>query len=622
MTSVSGYAGKFLRVDLSSGRMSTEDPDEPALRKYLGGTGFGSKILYEEVPPGVEFSDPENRVVMASGPLAGTSVNGSGTFSIVTKGPLTNGAASVQANGFFGAFLKFSGFDGIIVQGAGKKWQYLYIHDGMAELRDAGHVLGKDNWETEDAIKAELGAKEREMSVFSIGPAGENLVRFATIAGDKGHIAAHNGTGAVLGSKKLKAVAVARGKSRVTVADRERLASLAKSMIEYIRTDPHWSTNYYQGTLDGIPRLGALGHLPVKNYQTSIYAISEEDLQRFGYRYIREHFKAKRHPCWACPSEHTHTLHITDGPYAGFVADEPEYEGFAAWGPLTGNTDVTTTIVLANEVDRLGFDTNEAGFLISLVMECYEKGLLTSKDTDGLEMTWGNVPAISAMLKKTAHREGFGNVLAEGTMRAAKQIGGEAPDIAIHTMKGNAPRGHDHRSLWWEMFDTCVSDTGTIESHRHVDPRMLGFPGLSGDFAGEEVARAVARVRGVMPFEDSLGICRFTTRSQMGRLADMLQAATGWDYTAEEGNIAGRRFANLLRAFNVRHGHTPGMEAPSRRYGSTPIDGPAQGKSIMPEWQRMLDAFYQEMGWDLQSGKPFPETLKTLGLEHIAADLW
>ncbi|MFC1904210.1 aldehyde ferredoxin oxidoreductase family protein [Chloroflexota bacterium] len=622
MASIPGYAGKFLRVDLSSNHISTEELDEDNLRRYLGGTGFGAKVLYDEVPVGVEYSDPANRVILASGPLGGTSVNGSGTFSVVTKGPLTNGAASVQANGFFGAFLRFSGFDGIIIQGASQKWQYLYVHDGTAELRDASTLVGKDNWETEDAIKAELGAKEREMSVFSIGPAGENLVRFATIAGDKGHIAAHNGTGAVLGAKKLKAIGVTRGKSRITIADKERLSKLAKDMIEYIRKHPRWSLNYYQGTLEGIQRLGDAGHLPIKNYQTSIWDINHKDLQKFGYQHIRTYYKAKRRPCWACPAEHAHHLLIPEGPYAGLVTDEPEYEGFAAWGPLIGNTDVTAAIVLASEVDRLGFDANEAGFLISLVMECYEKGILNKKDTDGIEMNWGNVPAVSAMLKKIARREGFGNVLAEGVMWAAQQIGGEAPSIAIYTLKGCAPRGHDHRSLWWELFDTCVSDTGTIESHRQTDPRMLGFPDLSGNFNGEEVARAVARVRGIMPFEDSLGICRFTTRSQMPRLAEMLQAATGWDYTVEEGNTAGRRFANLLRAFNVRHSHTPAMEAPSIRYGSTPVNGPAAGKSIMPEWGKMLDSFYEEMGWDRQSGRPYPETLKTLGLEHVVKDLW
>lgn len=273
-------------------------------------------------------------------------------------------------------------------------------------------------------------------------------------------------------------------------------------------------------------------------------------------------------------------------------------------------------------MDRLGFDTNEAGYVMSLALECYEKGLITTKDTDGIELTWGNVPAIRSMLKKMAHREGLGNILAEGVMRAAREIGGEAPNFGVHTMKGGAPRGHDHRSLWWEMFDTSVSDTSTIETTRLVDPRMFGLSPLSNNFAAEEIARIVGVARGAMPFEDSLGVCRFTNRSDLPAFAEMLQAATGWDFTFEEANTAGLRFANLLRAFNIRHGLTRAIEAPSPRYGSTPIDGPAQGKSILPEWGKMMDIYYREMGWDRQNGKPLPGTLKALGLEHVVADLW
>ncbi|MBI2909141.1 MAG: hypothetical protein HYX92_15965 [Chloroflexi bacterium] len=622
MAPVPGYAGKFLSVDLSSGRISEESPDEATLRKYLGGTGFGSKVLYEEVPPGVAWSDPENRLVMATGPLAGTSVCGSGTFSVVTKGPITNGATSTQANGFFGAYLKFSGFDGIIVQGRAERWQYLFVHDGAAELRDASALVGKDTWEIEDLIKAELGAKEAELSVFGIGPAGENLVRFAAIVGDKGHAAAHNGVGAVMGFKRLKAVAVARGKGRIPVADSKRLGELARDLMEKMRTEKAWSVRYYTGTLEGVRRYEKSGALPIKNYTTNTWAISPDDLNKFGSEYIRDHFQAKRHTCWACPTHHCHILRIPDGPYAGFVGEEPEYECFAAWGPLIGNSDVAASIVLSNEVDRLGFDTNEAGFLISMVVECYEKGLLTRKDTDGLEMTWGNVPAVRAMLRKIAYREGFGDVLAEGVMRAAQAIGGEALNIGVHTMKGIVPRGHDHRTLWFHMFDTCVSDTSTVESGTKADPKMFGIPPLSSNFAGEEIARIVAAVRGIMPFEDSLGVCRFTTDSRMQRLAEFMQAATGWDYTPEEGNASGRKFANLLRAFNVRHGHHPGLDNPSPRYGSTPVDGPGAGKSIAPEWEKMLDIYYRDMGWDRLSGRPLPETLRSLGLEHVARDLW
>ncbi|MBI2908623.1 MAG: hypothetical protein HYX92_13355 [Chloroflexi bacterium] len=622
MDHVGGYAGKYLRVDLTAGTLADERWDEANLRKYIGGTGFGAKVIYDEVPPEVTWSDPENRITLASGPLGGTSVSGSGTFSVVTKGALTNSATSTQANGYLGAFMKFAGYDGVIVHGRAKEWKYLYLHDGVAELRDASALVGKDTWETEDLIKAGLGYREHGMSVFGIGPAGENLVKFAAIIGDKGHAAAHNGVGAVLGSKKLKAIAAARGKGSVEVVDRAHLRDLARQNVEMIRADKASMSIYTWGTLEILTHNEKTGTIPVKNYTTNVYEIGKDDLEKYGAQYIRSHFEPQPNPCWACPAHHCHILRIPDGPYAGFVGEEPEYECFAAWGPLTGVTDVAASIVLSNEVDRLGFDTNEAGYVIALALECYQKGLISKKDTDGIELTWGNVPAIRAMLQKMALREGFGDLLAEGVMRAARQIGGDAPNFAVHTMKGGAPRGHDHRSQWWEMFDTSMSDTGTIETARRVDPKMFGLPPLSHNFAAEEIARMIAVARGAMPFEDSLGVCRFNSWFDLPALAEFLQAATGWDFTFDEANRAGLRFANLLRAFNIRHGLTPDIEAPSPRYGSTPVDGPAKGKSIQPEWAKMKDIYYREMGWDPQSGRPLPETLKALGLGDLVLDLW
>jgi aldehyde:ferredoxin oxidoreductase len=226
------YVGRLLRVDLTNKKVTEEVLDQEVVRKYVGGTGFGARILYDEVPPGVEWAHPDNRIVIATGPLGGTRMAGSGTFSLVTKGPLTNGGTATQANGYFGAYLRFNGLAGVVIYGASDRWVYLYIHDGQAELRDAQHLLGKDTWETEEAIKKELGDDERGMSVFGIGPAGENLVKFAGVIGDRGHAAAHNGSGAVMGSKRLKAIAVARGKVSVPLYDRELVASLAKEMQE------------------------------------------------------------------------------------------------------------------------------------------------------------------------------------------------------------------------------------------------------------------------------------------------------------------------------------------------------------------------------------------------------
>lgn len=623
MSELHGYAGKLLRVNLTNEQINEEKLDEETARKYIGGTGIGAKYLYEEVSPEVKWSDEDNRIVMASGPLGGTRIGGSGTFSVVTKGCLTNGAVATQANGFFGAFLRFSGFDGIILQGRAKNWVYLYIHDNKAELRDASHLLGKDTWETGRLIQEELGKKERELSVFCIGPAGENLVKFAGIFGDKGHAAPHNGSGAVMGSKRLKAVVVERGVSKLNLKDPKRLSAIAKQLHENIVNDPVAREGVYKwGTLSGIVR-GTGSYIPVKNYITNIYDISKEDLGKFGPEYIRGHFQPKPHPCWACQMHHCHILIIPDGPYAGFMGEEPEYEQFAAFGPAIGQTDVAATIVMANEVDRLGMDANEMGWVLGLVMECYEKGILNPEDTEGLEMTWGNVEAVRAMMRKIAHREGFGDILAEGVMRAAQRIGGEAPNMAIHTMKGSTPRGHDHRVRTTEQFDTSVSDSGTLEATPMVArPDDFKVPSALDPFSAEQVSTTEANLKGSMQFEDSLGTCRFTTRTDLKLLTEAVNAATGWNLTLGEAMHIGRRTIALLRSFNIRHGHARDDDRPSPRYGSTPADGPAQGKSLAQQWDAMLDNYYRMMGWDEKTGKPLPQILTSLGLEHVIPDLW
>jgi aldehyde:ferredoxin oxidoreductase len=628
MSKLWGYAGKFLRVDLTTGQITEEKIDEATARKYLGGTGIGAKYLYEEVPAGVEWSDEDNRMIMASGPLGGTTVGGSGTFSVVTKGALTNGAVATQSNGFFGAFLRFCGYDGIIIQGGAKKWTYLYIHSGGAELRDASHLVGKDTWETGDLIKSELGQGERAMSVASIGPAGENLVKYASIFIDKGHTASHNGVGAVMGAKKLKAIAVARGRMRPTLNDKEVLSATGNQLYENIVNHPVAREGIYRwGTLNAITEstLARDGIIPVKNYTTSIYDIDREKLEKFWGPYIRRQFEPKPNPCWACRMHHCHMITITEGPFKGYIGEEPEYEGFAAFGPIIGVTDVTAAIFLANEADRLGMDCNETGWTLGLAMECYEKELLSSKDTGGIELTWGNYEAANEMIHRIATRQGFGNVLAEGAMRAAQRIGGEAPNFAIHTMKGNTPRSHDHRSRWPMLFDTCLSQMSTDEGFSILRPADLGLsirPHLSTNNSPEDALAWNAQCKGAMQFEDCLGVCRFTTRTDLKLLAQAVSAATGWDFSIEEAMTVGRRVVNLLRVFNIRHGHTAEMDAPSPRYGSAPVDGPSKGKSIMVYWNELRSKYYDLMGWDKDTGKPLPDTLRRLGLEYTIPELW
>jgi aldehyde:ferredoxin oxidoreductase len=607
-----GYTGKVLRVELSSGQITTEKLEAATLRKYVGGTGLGVKYLYEEVPPGVDWSDPENRMMWFAGPLNGTRVSGSGTFSVVTKGPMTNLAATTQANGFFGAYLKFSGFDGIVTQGASDKWVYLYIHDGTAELRDASHLLGKDTWEVEDAIKEELGV---DGSVFGIGPAGENRVRFAAIAGDHGHVAGHNGVGAVMGSKKLKAIVAVRGKAKVPVNDPEKLKAAAGELFENAKKKN--SRLARGGTAAGIPVHIKRGSLPTRNYTTNISDVFE----KFEGERMRSYFKTKPTPCWACGMKHLHEFEVLEGPHKGFVGDEPEYEGVAAMSSVIGQEDPASTVVLANLIDRLGMDINESGWVVGWVMECYEKGLLSKDQLGGLEMNWGNAEATATLLRRIAHREGFGDLLADGVKRAAEKIGGEALNCAVFTQKGSSPRGHDHRARWDELIDTCLSNTGTVESMGgSPQPLDLGLEPVQDPFNPEEVSTLNAKLNGRRLFEDSLCVCRFCMEGFQNEV-DALNATTGWDFTVSGAMEVGRRILNQLRVFNFRHGLTKEVEAPSVRYGSAPVDGPAKGISITPHWDFIRRNYYQQMGWDPETGKPLPETLRNLGLDKCINDL-
>ena len=622
MAGKSQSGGVYLRVDLTAGTITPEELDPATHRAYLGGTCLGAKILYEEVPPAVSWSDPENRIVIASGPLGGTAVNGSGTISVVTKGALTEGAASSQANGFLGAFMRLNGFDGLIIQGAAPRLTTLYIHDGQAELRDATHLAGEDTWAMIDRFAEELGVRPNQLSVFGIGPAGENLVRFAAFIGDRGHVAGHNGTGAVLGSKRLKAIVVQRARGSVPVEQPETLREVAGQI--FFRKDEEGP--YRWGTLRALKNaFEGHGALPVKNYTTNVWDISPEELETWDGPYIQEHYAPERHSCWACRFQHCAIMTVPEGPHQGFVGEEPEYEQYAAFGPIIDNVDSAEAFFLSNQCDRLGFENNEMGWLMGLVMECYEKGILTQEQLDGLDMRWGNTEAAYALMRKVAHRQGIGDLLAEGVMRAAQRIGGGAVEMAIHTMKGNSPRGHDHRARWTELFDTGVSDTGTmgIGVTMGIPPDTLaamGAPRLPDTFNPEEVVTFFGKTVGAMLFEDSLGVCRINTRGDLVYLAKAVNAALGWDLTHQEALQAGRRAMNLFRAFNLRHGVGAELDRPSSRYGSTPVDGPSEGQAIGPHWDQMVARYYALVGWD-ERGVPKRETLEALCLGQVADDL-
>jgi aldehyde:ferredoxin oxidoreductase len=605
-----GYAGRMLRVNLSEKRFVNEELSSDFLKQYIGGAGFGARILCQENPVNVEWSHPENRIIIANGPLSNTIVRGSGTSCATSKGPMTNLAGSTQANGYMGTFLKSCEYDGIIIQGKSDRWSYLVITRDKVELRDATHLLGKDTQETQELIKKEL-EKEKGVSVYCIGPAAEKRVRFSVIMGDGSHTFSKNGLGAVMASKNLKAIAVFRGDYKTPVWNERLLRDAAKELHEKALTYLNGSRHKY-GTNGAFSNLHEAGTLPIKNYTTHLFPEHE----KMNGQYVRSHFETvKRIPCYNCGIHHNLLMKVTEGPYAGFVGEEPELEIFTGLGSNLGITDAGSVFILSDIVDRLGIDANETGWVLGWVMECYEKGILKKQDTDGIEMTWGNVESVKKMLYKIANCEGLGALLAEGVKRASEEIGGEAAHMAVCTHKGSTPRGHDHRARWCELLDTTLSNTSTLEAtFGGTRPNLIDLPPVQAQFSPWEVPVINAKTNGWHIFEDCLGVCRFNM-TYPKTVAEAFNAATNAHLSLPDILKIGKRIVNTLRLFNIRNGLIPAMEIPSTRYGSAPGDGPAKGISVMENWNLMREIYYREMGWDPITGKPTPETLRDLGLE-------
>jgi aldehyde:ferredoxin oxidoreductase len=617
------YAGQLLRVDLTKKKCWGEPWSPEDMREQLGGVGLGAMILYRETgtkggKANVSWDHPDNRLVLATGPLAGLPVWGTGALTVITIGAGTNGPTSTQANGFFGTNLKYCGYDAIVIQGQSKDWVYLYINDDVLELRDAKPLLGQDTWETQNSLNRDLGLSGHQLSVYSIGPAGENLVKFAAIQGDYGHVASKNGVGAVMGKKKLKAVAIVKGTKSLRAADYRAVVQCADDIGHELKTDPSSKSLYEYGTLPGVVNLGRLGALPIKNYTTNV---TDVDMSQWEAPKLREGFDHRGHQCNACGMHHCHMQVIRSGDFKGQVVDEPEYEGWSGAGWAIGATDQQGISWLNTQLDRACLDVNEFGWMCGWVMECQERGLIT-KEQLGFELKWGDIKGADRLIQMISRREGFGDVLGEGVKRAAERLGGAAKDAAIYTEIGAAPRGHDHRARWDEMLDTCTGSTGTLESGVPVQLAELGLPTRINPFNGEEVARQVVGLRGRRNFEDSLGICIFTGRTRIENLCRALGAATGWYYTFDEAMRFGRRTAAILRAVRLRCGLGPEVEKPSKRYGSTPHDGPAKGQAVSAQWDNMIDIWYSGVGYDRKTGKPLPQTLKDLGLDWLSKDLW
>ncbi|MHA1481680.1 MAG: aldehyde ferredoxin oxidoreductase family protein, partial [Candidatus Thorarchaeota archaeon] len=433
--------GKILRINLTTSTITEEFPDEETLRKYLGGAGLATKILFDETEKGIDPLGPENKLIFMTGPLTGTNSPSTGRYSVVTKSPLTNGWGQANSAGFWGRDFKRSGFDGVIFEGISPKPVYLLTEDGKAELLDASEVWGKNTSETTKVLKEKHGPK---FNVTCIGIGGENLVKYAAIMNDCdeenwGRAAGRCGVGAVMGSKKLKAIA-SRGTLKIPVADPEAYRKEAKQRFDWVNQSILKMTLEVYGTATMVDLVNVKGGIPTKNWQTGVF----ENAEKINGQAINDTILVKRKPCFACPIHCGRIAEIKAGPFKS-RGEGPEYETLCSFGTMCG-VDNLEAITLAHFLcNEYGLDTISAGSTVGFAMECYQRGILKDEDVDGLDFSWGNAQLIVDIVEKIARREGVGDMLAEGTMRMAEKLGQGSERFAMH-VKGLELPGYDSRA--------------------------------------------------------------------------------------------------------------------------------------------------------------------------------
>jgi len=610
-----GYRGNILRVNLSTGAIHREALPDAMVSSFIGGRGFGAKILFDELRPGSDPLSADNKLIFQCGPLAGTGAQSCSRWIVTTKSPLTGGYFRSCAGGPFGAELKAAGYDILIVEGRSEAPVYIWIDDDRVEIRDAAQLSGKLTQETAAAIRAELGDKRIKAAV--IGPAGEKLVRFAAIT-DERRTASRGGVGAVMGSKNLKAVAV-RGSGRPRIADKPQLMALVKTQMERVKTDPRLQGFRKLGTAAAVGFCHQLGIYPVRNFQAGVMAEVEGRLTaaKFDELYQRDAY------CKSCPIHCGGIYTVPPGPFSGEPCEGPEYETLYSFGGEIGNSDPALVLEANRLCDDYGVDTMTAGATIGFAMECYEKGLLTKNDLDGIELTWGAQGAIMALLKKMVLRQGAGDLLADGSRMAAQKIGKGAEKYAMQ-VKGLELAGYDPRGLKGLGLNYATAPLGASHCVGQCPQELMGT-GPNDRFAvAGKGAMCMMNQNKVAAFETGI-VCIFPMQFHLidcAGLAAMLQAATGIEQFGDEQylRLAGERIWNLERSFNIREGFTRADDRlPARFLEETHPEGPLAGSTV--ELEAMLDEYYDVRGWDKKTGGPTRAKLEQLGLKDSADEL-
>jgi aldehyde:ferredoxin oxidoreductase len=621
-----GYMGKMLFVDLNNMKTHDEEISEELAREYIGGYGLGARIIMERMEQGVDPLSPGNIFGIGTGPLTLSGMVSSCRHTTMGKSPLTGYWGDANSGGNFANAFKASGYDMVFFEGRADHPVYLLIRDGKPEINAAENIWGKDTATTDEMIREEND--DSGLKIVSIGTGGERLSRIAAVINDSGRAAARSGLGAVMGSKNLKAVACS-GSLKPDIHDKPEVSRLVKEMMAMAKSNP--SGMYLGLSSTGTP--GAMiphmaeHDVPIKNWSGNFVEDFPEEKWGMVSWNGMEKYAVKKYACTGCPIACGHILRVDEGEYPVERVHKPEYETLAAFGTMCLN-DHMESLIYANELCNMhGLDTISAGTTIAFAIECFENGILTKADTDGIELTWGNSRAIIDVLKKICMREGIGDILAEGAMRASAEIGKGSEQYAMHVGGEMVPM-HDPRCTpGWGA--TYVSDpaparhvrggTAFVESGpvNEILYQALGLPTKVEKYNPEGKGEMHAVLAGWQHLVNSSGMCLFGADALPFSLIDFMKAVTGWDLTYDELIMTGQRISTLLHGFNLREGFKPSdFTIPPRVAGNPPLKvGPLKDRTI--DIEGLKKQYYEAMGFDVDTGAISPERIKALGLQDV-----